>query len=69
MNSDPQDPLQQLVDSLSPEERLLLAQSLSKMETDDSVRSAPFDPIENAMKRHPGLTREEAEKMAESLGF
>ena len=28
-----------------------------------------FDPIESAMKRHPGLTREKAEEMAESFGF
>jgi hypothetical protein len=28
-----------------------------------------FDPIENAMRRHPRLTRETAEKMAEEFGF
>lgn len=28
-----------------------------------------YDPIENAMRRHPGLTREEAEAMAEKFGF
>ena len=28
-----------------------------------------YDPIALAMKRHPGLTREAAEKMAEALGF
>jgi hypothetical protein len=27
------------------------------------------DPIASAMSRHPGLTREEAEEMAESFGF
>lgn len=31
--------------------------------------STAFDPIENAMKRHPGLTREEAEEMARAFGF
>lgn len=33
------------------------------------VSSTAFDPIENAMKRHPGLTREEAEEMAKAFGF
>jgi hypothetical protein len=28
-----------------------------------------FDPIKNAMRRHPNLTREEAEKMVEEFGF
>jgi hypothetical protein len=27
------------------------------------------DPLEEAMREHPGLTREEAEEMAESFGF
>ena len=32
-------------------------------------RSPEYDPIEAAMARHPGLTREQAEKMAEAFGF
>lgn len=28
-----------------------------------------FDPIESAMSRHPGLSRETAEEMARDLGF
>ena len=28
-----------------------------------------FDPLENAMKRHPRLTREAAEEMARAFGF
>ena len=28
-----------------------------------------YDPIENAMRQHPGLTRAEAEEMAEAFGF
>lgn len=28
-----------------------------------------YDPIASAMRDHPGLTREEAEKMAEAFGF
>ena len=30
---------------------------------------ADYDPIEEAMKRHPGLTKEEALKIAEASGF
>lgn len=33
------------------------------------VPSTAFDPIANAMERHPGLTREEAEEMARAFGF
>ena len=28
-----------------------------------------YDPIENALKRFPGLTREKAEAMAKAFGF
>ena len=28
-----------------------------------------YDPIQNAMQQHPGLTKEEAEEMARELGF
>ena len=28
-----------------------------------------YDPIANAMRRHPKLTKEEAERMAEAFGF
>ena len=28
-----------------------------------------YDPISNALKRHPGLTREMAEAMAKAFGF
>jgi hypothetical protein len=31
--------------------------------------SDSYDPIENAMQRHPGLLREEAEEMAKAFGF
>ncbi len=30
---------------------------------------AAFDPIEEAMRRNPGLTREKAMEMAEAFGF
>ena len=37
---------------------------------EESFSSAEsFDPIEWAMKRHPGLTREKAEQMASDFGF
>jgi hypothetical protein len=28
-----------------------------------------YDPIANAMRRHPKLTKEEAERMAQAFGF
>lgn len=31
--------------------------------------STAYDPIANAMRRHPGLTRGKAEAMAEAFGF
>lgn len=36
---------------------------------DSATREQPYDPIQSAMDRHPGLTREKAEEMAEALGF
>jgi hypothetical protein len=32
-------------------------------------KQAALDPIEAAMRRHPGLTREKAEEMVEAFGF
>jgi hypothetical protein len=32
-------------------------------------KETAFDPIENAMRAHPGLTRERAEEMARAAGF
>lgn len=34
-----------------------------------SPSAAPYDPIEAAVKSHPGLTTEEAEEMAREFGF
>ena len=31
--------------------------------------SKEYDPIGNAMRRNPGLTREQAEKIAEAFGY
>lgn len=32
-------------------------------------QSSVLDPIEMAMREHPGLTREKAEQMAKAFGF
>ncbi len=45
-----------------------LVQSQSES-TSSEASSGSYDPIENAMRRHPGLTREKAEAMAELYGF
>jgi hypothetical protein len=33
------------------------------------LEQCSYDPIQNAMQRHPGLTKEKAEEMARALGF
>ena len=33
------------------------------------LEEVSYDPIANAMARHPGLTREKAEEMAKAFGF
>ena len=45
-----------------------LVQSQSES-TSSEASSGSYDPIENAMRRHPGLTREKAEAIAELYGF
>jgi len=35
----------------------------------ESKKLESYDPIANAMKRHPKLTEEEAEAMAKAFGF
>jgi len=44
---------------------------LAKKETSSSENepSSELGPIERAMREHPGLTREMAEKMADAFGF
>ena len=47
-------------------------EALLKASAESSSNGEPstvLGPIESAMQRHPGLTREEAEKMAEAFGF
>ena len=33
------------------------------------LEEVSYDPIANAMARHPGLTREKAEEIAKAFGF
>lgn len=50
-------------------------QGLSELMDEKPVASASeassesYDPIANAMRRHPGLTRERAEELARLYGF
>ena len=56
---------------LEPGSRQRLEALLAK-KSNGSSASAPssgLGPIERAMRDHPGLTREEAEKMSEAFGF
>ena len=52
--------------NLAPKDELL---HLIEKNTKDSLQEESFNPIENAMKRHPDLTSETAEKMAKAFGF
>ena len=56
---------------LNPDSRMVLEGLLEKKSKSSSItlQSQPLDPIEWAMKRHPGLTREEAEAIAATQGF
>ena len=51
---------------LVPKEEML---ALLEKNADTSSQGESYDPIENAMKRHPMLTREMAEQMAKDFGF
>jgi glutamine synthetase type III len=44
-------------------------QLLNGSKKSESFESKSYDPIANAMKRFPGLTREKAEEMATAFGF
>jgi hypothetical protein len=53
-----------------PTSQMLPVSSFHGKEADRSVPRPEFvGPIEQAMRSHPGLTREKAEEMAEDLGF
>ena len=49
------------------EPKLIPKEELANMIEENSEQT--FDPIANAMKRHPDLTPEMAEKMARAFGF
>ncbi len=49
------------------EPKLIPKEELAKMIQESSEKT--FDPIANAMKRHPDLTPETAEAMARAFGF
>jgi hypothetical protein len=57
--------------TFKPNSRQLLESMLEEKseKTKKLSHSQSFDPIERAMKRFPGLTREEAEEMAAMQGF
>lgn len=57
--------------TFKPNSRQLLESMLEEKskKTKKTPQSQSFDPIERAMKRFPGLTREKAEEMAAMQGF
>lgn len=63
--NDPEDSFEGRGQDLQDQEDL----DACRLPSDRDPLSPPYDPIENAMRRHPGLTREEAEKLAEAAGF
>jgi hypothetical protein len=63
-------PAPQKLASRAELEALLRAKNGPSGEPRRSGRTARLvDPLEQAMREHPGLTREEAERMAEAFGF
>jgi len=56
---------------LNPDSRMVLEGLLEKKSKSSSstLQLQPLDAIEWAMKRFPGLTREEAEAIAATQGF
>ena len=56
---------------LEPGSRQRLEALLAKKNesSSESEPSSELGPIERAMRNHPGLTREEAEKIADAFGF
>jgi hypothetical protein len=56
---------------LNPDSRMVLEGLLEKKSKSSSstLQSQPLDAIAWAMKRFPGLTREEAEAIAATQGF
>ncbi len=60
---------QQMHDRLTPKELTLQPDSKQRLEKLLKSKETAFDPIENAIRAHPGLTRGEAERHARAAGF
>ena len=56
---------QQQFDELNANRRVKLAPK----KVFEASLNGSYDPIANAMRRHPGLTKEDAEAMANASGF
>jgi hypothetical protein len=54
---------------VKPNSRQVLEGLLTQKKNKSSTQSQPLDPIARAMKRFPGLAREETEEMAAMQGF
>ena len=51
------------------DEAMTTAKSVSRKKLKKLLEEVSYDPIANAMERHPGLTEEKAEAMAKAFGF
>ena len=51
------------------DEDMTSAKPVSRRKLKKLLAEASYDPIANAMERHPGLTEEKAEAMAKAFGF
>ena len=71
---DERDPMWSSLDNLtagmSAQERAsYLIDAVKEMTKKDRAAEKPYDPIEDAMKSHPTLTREEALEVVRDLGL
>jgi hypothetical protein len=71
---DERDPLWSSLDNLtagmSAQERAsYLMSAVKEMTKSGQASEQPFNPIEDAMKQHPTLTREKALEMAKEFGY
>jgi len=60
---------QELFDDTNAKSKLKLASVCDFKNILADAEQQSYDPISNALKRHPGLTREIAEAMAKAFGF
>ena len=51
------------------DEAMISAKPVSRKKLIKFLAEATYNPIANAMERHPGLTEEKAEAMAKAFGF